>query len=60
MKQYFALNLFITLAVIVTHLGGALAASGHTTIGGILSMIFPIYTLIVLAIKLFHWLWNLA
>ena len=60
MKQYFALNLFITLAVIVTHLGGALAASGHTTIGGILSMLFPIYTLIVLAIKLFHWLWNLA
>jgi len=60
MKDYFFLNLFITLAVIVTHLGGALAASGHTTIGGILSMLFPIYTLIVLAIKLFHWLWNMA
>ncbi len=60
MKQYFWLNLYITLAIIVTHLGIALAASGKRTIGMILSSIFPIYTLIIIIIKLFHWLWYLA
>lgn len=60
MKQYFGLNAFITVAVIVTHLGFALAASGQKVLGGILSMLFPIYILIILVIKLFHWIWYLA
>lgn len=60
MSQYFALNMFITLAIIVTHLGFALTASGSTGVGIALSLIFPIYIGITLLTKLFYWLWNLA
>jgi len=60
MKQYFGLNLYITIAIIVTQLGAALISAGNKTIGMILSIIFPAYTLLVLIIKLFHYLWNLS
>ena len=60
MSQYFALNLFITLAIIITNLGFALTASGSTGAGIALSLIFPIYIVITLLVKLFYWLWNLA
>ena len=60
MKQYSGLNIYITVAIIVTHLGFALVADGHKTLGTVLSMLFPIYTLVILILKLFHWLWYLA
>ena len=61
MKRYRGLNIYITLAIIVTHLGGALLASGNSAwYSYVLAWIFPAYTLFCLVAKLIHWLWYLG
>ena len=62
MKQYFGLNLFITLAIIITSLGSTMVASGKgpKAAGVILSLLFPVYAAICLALKLFYFLWYLV
>lgn len=61
MKRYRGLNIYITLAVIITQLGMALLSSGNSAwYSYVLAWIFPGYTLFCLVAKLIHWLWYLG
>jgi hypothetical protein len=58
-KAYWPINLFLTLAIVVTSLGSALAADGKSW-GVILSAIFPILILLRLVVYVATFLWNIV
>lgn len=58
-KAYWPINLFLTLAIVITSLGSALAADGKSW-GVILSAIFPILILLRLVIYVATFLWNIV
>jgi ribosomal protein L19E len=56
-KAYWPINLFISLAIIITTLGKTLAASGNSA-GVAVSLIFPILIGLRLLFALLLWLWS--
>jgi len=58
-KAYWPINLFITLAIIVSSLGTTLTKTG-TSWGIALTLIFPILIGIRLLSKIFYWLWVIS
>lgn len=60
-KAYWPINLFMTLAIIVTSLGTTMIAekNGNQTVGAILSALFPGLIIIKLLWSFVHWLWYL-
>ena len=59
MRAYWPINLFISLAIIVSSLGSALTADGNSW-GVILTAFFPILILFRLTMYGGNWLWNLV
>lgn len=58
-RAYWPINLFITLAIIVSSLGTTLTKTGKSW-GIALTLIFPILIGIRLLSKIFYWLWTIS
>ena len=58
-RAYWPINLFITLAIIVSSLGTTLTKTGKSW-GIALTLIFPILIGLRLLTKIFYWLWTIS
>jgi hypothetical protein len=58
-RAYWPINLFITLAIIVSSLGTTLTKTGKSW-GIAITLIFPGLIVLRLLIKIIYWLWTIS